>query len=183
MLSSDTECAAFGVVLPTYFIFVSPPSRVLAHPESGNLGASLVTRQTTVAPGATLDGMASDSKKSERVFKTAWFTKAARKAHIPDEELCSAIRQVMLGRADGLGGGVFKKRLRKNQYRSIILARAGHYWVYEYLFAKQDRANIEDDELADFRKLVKAYVALTAHQVDQLIRQNHWTEICNDNQA
>ena len=88
--------------------------------------------------------MVSDTEKSERIFKTAWFTKAARRAHIPDVELCSAIRQVILGHADDLGGGVFKKRLRKNQYRSIILARAGHYWVYEYFFAKQDRANIED---------------------------------------
>jgi hypothetical protein len=126
---------------------------------------------------------ASESEKSERVFKTAWFTKSARKANIPDEELCSAIRQVMLGQADDLGGGVFKKRLRKNQYRSIILARAGHYWIYEYLFAKQDRANIEDDELADFRKLVKAYAGLTAHQVSQLVRENHWMEICDGNQA
>ena len=81
--------------------------------------------------------MASDAEESERVFKTAWFAKAARKAHIPDEELCSALRQVMSGQADDLGGGVFKKRLRKNQYRSIILARAGHYWVYEYLFASK----------------------------------------------
>ena len=127
--------------------------------------------------------MASDSEKPDRVFKTAWFTKAARKAHIPDEELCSAIRQVMLGHVDDLGGGVFKTRLRKNQYRSIILARAGHYWVYEYLFAKQDRANIEDDELAGFRKLVKAYAGLASHQVNQLIRENHWMEICNGNQS
>ena len=29
----------------------------------------------------------------------------------------------------------------------IILAKAGRYWVYEYLFAKQNKANIEDDEL------------------------------------
>lgn len=54
----------------------------------------------------------SDAEKSGRTFKTAWFAKAARKAHIPDEELCSAIRQVMLGLADDLGGGVFKKRLK-----------------------------------------------------------------------
>jgi hypothetical protein len=80
-----------------------------------------------------------------RTFKTAWFAKAARKAHITDEELCSVIQQVTLGQADDLGGGVFKKRLRKNQYRSIILARAGHFWVYEYLFAKQDRADIAHD--------------------------------------
>lgn len=126
--------------------------------------------------------MAGHPQKSERVFKTAWFAKAARKAHIPDEELCSAIRQVMLGQADDLGGGVFKKRLSKNQYRSIILARAGHYWVYEYVFAKQDRANIEDDELVDYRKLVKAYAGLTTHQVSQLIRDHDWMEICNGNQ-
>jgi hypothetical protein len=138
---------------------------------------------TMVAPGATLDCVASQALKTDRVFKTAWFSKAARKAHIPDEELCYAIRQVMLGQADDLGGGVFKKRLRKNQYRSIILARAGHYWVYEYLFAKQERANIEDDELAGFRKLVKAYAALATHQVNQLIRENDWMEICDGSQT
>lgn len=43
-----------------------------------------------------------------------------------------------------------------------------------YLFAKQDRANIEDDELADFRKLVKAYAGLTTHQVNQLMRTTGW---------
>ncbi len=51
---------------------------------------------------------------------------------------------------------------------SIILARTPHFWVYEYLFAKQDRADIEDDELADFRKLVKAYAGLTTLQLNQL---------------
>jgi len=42
-----------------------------------------------------------------RVFKTAWFSRAARKAHIKDDELCAAIAQVMKGQADDLGGGVF----------------------------------------------------------------------------
>ena len=118
-----------------------------------------------------------------RTFKTAWFSKAARKAHITDEELCSAIQEVSLAQADDLGGGVFKKRLRKNQYRSIILSRAGHFWVYEYLFAKQDRADIEDDELAGFRKLVKGYAGLTTLQVNQLLRNKDWMEICNGDQT
>ena len=130
-----------------------------------------------------MDIVGNQTTKPQRVFKTAWFARAARKAHILDEELCSAIRQVVLGQADDLGGGVFKKRLRQNQYRSIILARTGHYWIYEYLFAKQERANIEDDELADFRKLVKAYAVLTAHQVNQLIREGDWKEICDGNQT
>ncbi len=71
----------------------------------------------------------------------------------------------------------------RNQYRSIILARAGTFWVYEYLFAKQDRANIDDDELVEFRKLAKAYGGLTAHQVNRLLQDQDWMEICNGNQA
>jgi RelE toxin of RelE / RelB toxin-antitoxin system len=81
-----------------------------------------------VAPSATLYSMVTAGGKSERVFKTAWFLKAAKKAYIADNELCAAIRQVILGQADDLGGGVFKKRLSRNQYRSIILAKGGQYW-------------------------------------------------------
>jgi hypothetical protein len=122
-------------------------------------------------------------KSAERTFKTTWFNKIARKAHITDQELCSAIRQVMIGQADDLGGGVFKKRLKKNQYRAILLAKIGQLWVYEYLFAKQDRANIDDDELADFRKLAEAYGNLTRQQINRLLQNNDWMEICNGNKA
>lgn len=105
-----------------------------------------------------------------RTFKTSWFAKAVRKADITDKELCSAILQAVRGQADDLGGGVYKKRLRKNQYRSIILAKAGTFWIYEYLFAKQDRANIDGDELIEFRKLAKAYGGLTPQQVNRLLQ-------------
>jgi hypothetical protein len=116
---------------------------------------------------------------SQRVFKTAWFSKAARKALIADDELCTAIRQVMLGQADDLGGGVFKKRLDKNRSRSIILAKGGRYWVYEYLFAKKDQANIKDRDLVRLRKIAKAYEALSQQQANELIDEGSWMEICN----
>lgn len=87
----------------------------------------------------------------------------------------------MLGQAVDLGGGVYKKRLDKNRSRSIILARGGRSWVYEYLFAKKDRENIEDAELADFRRLAKSYEALTEQQVEALVRNQDWLEICHDN--
>lgn len=118
-----------------------------------------------------------------RVFKTAWFAKAARKARITDSELCVAIAQVMQGQADDLGGGVFKKRLNKNQHRAIIVAKAGRHWVYEYLFAKKDRANIEDNELVAFRKLAKIYETLTDDQIAHLLADGDIMEICNDNQG
>ena len=94
---------------------------------------------------------------SERVFKTAWFAKAAKKARISDKALSTAISQVALGQADDLGGGVFKKRLNDNLHRSIVLAKAGEFWVFTYLFAKKDRANIDEDELLAFRKLAELY--------------------------
>ena len=119
----------------------------------------------------------------ERVFKTAWFARAARKALLSDEELCAAIRQVMLGQADDLGGGVYKKRLDKNRSRSIILAKGSHYWVYEYLFAKKDRDNIGALELDKFRKLAKVYEVLSERQITGLLESNSWREICHDQEA
>lgn len=56
--------------------------------------------------------------KSVRVFKTAGFAKTARKACIQDEDLCEAIREVMPGQCDDLGGGVCKKRLNKNRHKT-----------------------------------------------------------------
>jgi hypothetical protein len=94
-----------------------------------------------------------------RAFKAAWFAKAARMAKISDAALCKAIAQVMAGQADDLGGGVFKKRLSDNLYRSIILARGGDYWVYEFLFARQ-------------------YGALTQELAAAQIVDGQWIEIC-----
>ncbi len=115
-----------------------------------------------------------------RVFKTAWFSKAATKAQISDAELCAAIRQVELGQADDLGGGVFKKRLDKNRHRSIILANAGSFWVFEYPFAKKDRANISQTELIDYRVLAKGYSGLTDRQLEKLLKDGDIKEICNE---
>jgi len=82
-----------------------------------------------------------------RVFKTASFARAARKALISDAELRDAAREAAAGQATDLGGGVLKKRLHRNQHRSIILARGGRLWIYAYLFAKKDTANISASEL------------------------------------
>lgn len=121
-----------------------------------------------------------DIEKTMRTFKTAWFAKAARKVRIKDDELCEAIQEVMKGQADDLGGGVFKKRLNKNMHRSIILAKGGQYWIYEYLFAKKDRANIEDDELEDFRILAKSYATLNEEQIAKLVEDKDLMEIRHD---
>jgi hypothetical protein len=114
-----------------------------------------------------------------RTFKTAWFAKAARKVRITDAELCKAIRQVALGQADDLGGGVFKKRLDKNRHRSIILARGEKYWVYVYLFAKKDRANIDQEELLAFRRLSDLYARKADTDIAKELKLGDLVEICD----
>ena len=123
------------------------------------------------------------SHASNRAFKTARFSKDTKKAKIKDAELCLAIQQVLLGQVDDLGGGVFKKRLNNNLHRSIILAKGGKYWIYEYLFAKKDLANIENDELLAFRLLANSYAGLTVLQVSQLLVNGDFVEICHDDKT
>jgi hypothetical protein len=92
----------------------------------------------------------------------------------------SAIREVMLGQADNLGGGVFKKRLGRNLYRSLILAKGGRYWVYAYLFAKKDRANIDDEELTAFRALADLYARKTDADIARELQFGELVEIDYD---
>ena len=89
----------------------------------------------------------------------------------------------MNGQAVDLGGGVFKKRLNRNMHRSIILAKGGQRWIYEYLFAKKDLDNIDDADLAGSRKLAKIYADLGDRQFAQLVEAGSLTEICHDDQT
>jgi hypothetical protein len=117
--------------------------------------------------------------KRLRVFKTPGFSKDAKKAGITDSALCAAVAQVQAGQADDLGGGVFKKRLKDNQQRAIVLAKGGQHWFYAYLFAKNSRSNINDNELVAFRLLARSYAALTPAQLDALLAVHDLQEICH----
>ena len=121
--------------------------------------------------------------KPARVFKTRWFSRAAKKALIKDAHLCDAIAEVMKGQADDLGGGVYKKRLNKNMHRSIVLARARTFWIYTFLFAKKDRQNIESDELDAFRDLADAYAAKSDEDFSKELAAKELMEICLEQEA
>jgi len=58
------------------------------------------------------------------------------------------------------------------------LAKGGEIWVYAYLFAKQDRANIDDAELTAFRRLAAFYGAKTDMEIDAELAAGDLMEIC-----
>jgi hypothetical protein len=114
---------------------------------------------------------------SPRLFKTKRFAMQAAKAWIGDDELREAFTEMLNGQADNLGGGVWKKRLNANRHRSIILARGGAYWIYQFLYAKKDQSNINQAELIGFRKMAKTYESLTERQVQYLLDTKEFVEI------
>jgi len=94
-----------------------------------------------------------------RIFKTKPFDRFARKADLGDAGLRKAVAEAERGLIDAdLGGHVIKKRIaragegKSGGFRTIILFRAGERAFYVFGFSKSDLGNIEDDELAAFKK-------------------------------
>jgi hypothetical protein len=57
------------------------------------------------------------------------------------------------------------------------LAKGGQHWVFADLFAKQDRANIDPDEFAAFRKLAQAYGRMTDAELASALSQGDLQEL------
>jgi hypothetical protein len=115
-----------------------------------------------------------------RVFKTPDFADDAEKAGIADPELCKAARALDLGQGDNLGGGIWKKRLRLNNYRSIVLHKVGTWWVFQYLFAKNAADNIPPRDLKGYKKISKDLAAAPIGAFNELVASGELVEICKN---
>lgn len=96
---------------------------------------------------------------------------------IRSTELCRIARECASGLSVRLGGRLFKKRLHGNQYRAIIVGAGGGRWVFVFLFAKHDQADLTSAELAAFRKLSKHYALLSTTQWAALAESGDLREI------
>ncbi len=101
-----------------------------------------------------------------RIFKNKAFTRFAQKSRIDDASLCKAVADAEQGLIDAdLGGGVIKQRIARSGggksggFRTLILFRMGELAFFVHGFAKNERANIDDDELAALRKLASHMLA------------------------
>mgnify|MGYP001636543672 CR=1 FL=1 len=95
-----------------------------------------------------------------RIFKNKAFARFAKKAGIEDSSLCKAVSDAEKGLLDAdLGGGVIKQRVARSGggksggFRTLILFRIGSLAFFVHGFAKNERANIDEDELIALRKL------------------------------
>lgn len=119
-----------------------------------------------------------------RVFVTRNFGRFRRKARIDNGQLCDAVGRAERGMIDAdLGGGVIKQRVaRKGQGRSggfrvLIVYRLRVRAVFLYGFAKNERDNIDGDELARLRRAAGEMSSWSDSQISQLLRAGEWAEI------
>jgi len=120
----------------------------------------------------------------QRVFKTRWFERFARREKIRDAILVDAVARAEKGQVDAdLGGGVIKQRIarpgrgKSGGYRTIIFFCRGERAVCANGFAKSDRANIDDDEEKQFKEAARYVLQLTEKQIEALVKNGHFVEV------
>jgi hypothetical protein len=119
-----------------------------------------------------------------RIFRTKVFGRFARKADIEDDILRKAVAEVQRGLVDAdLGGHVIKKRIARSGegksggFRTIILFKAGERAFYVFGFSKSELGNIEDDELAAFKKLAAKLLAYSDEEISRAIETGALVEV------
>lgn len=119
-----------------------------------------------------------------QIFKNRWFVRFARREKINDDTLLKAINDAERGVIDAdLGGYVIKQRVarpgqgKSGGYRTIIIFRQGDKAFFIYGFAKNDRDNIDKDELASFKQAAEHLLKLDAEQLATLLENGALTEV------
>lgn len=107
-----------------------------------------------------------------------------RKAGLTDKSLCDAVDEMSEGLIDAdLGGHVFKKRValpgrgKRGGARTIVATNLEGRWFFMFGFAKNERANIDKDELRALQELAEQYLALEDQQLDLAIRNDKIMEV------
>lgn len=101
------------------------------------------------------------------VYKTRIFARWMKAVGLVYRDLQVAIAEMQAGLVDArLGGGLIKKRVarpgqgKRGGYRVLVASNFGERWVFLFGFAKNERDNIDDEEL----RLMKRVASLAGDE-------------------
>jgi hypothetical protein len=119
-----------------------------------------------------------------RVLKTKTFARWARKERIADSFLADAVAEMRHGLIEArLGSGLLKKRIprpgagKSSGYRALVASDQRDRWIFVYGFAKKDRDDLDDDELADLKRIGQALLAMSEEAMLRAIAAGELQEI------
>ena len=119
------------------------------------------------------------------IFKTRLFHTWQKKERILDQALCVAVDEMARGLIDAnLGGGLIKKRIarpgagKSSGFRTLLATNQNDKWFFIYGFAKNDRDNIQQQELMALKRLATALLDMEIIAINKLISDKEIKEIC-----
>src|ERR1700753_2382468 len=113
-----------------------------------------------------------------RVTRT--LAKFARRNGISDDSLADAVQRGLID-AD-LGGHIIKQRVartgqgRRGGFRMLIGFRSDRA-VFLFGFAKNERENIDDAEMATLRDIIRSLLAASAEKIAQALKDGTLIEV------
>lgn len=124
-----------------------------------------------------------------RVFLNKWFLRWTKDERVSAATIWSAAQEIATGNFEAdLGGLLFKKRIpRQNEgkrsgYRVLVGFRKQgcSRVVFLYAFGKNQRANITANEKKALQLVAKAFMDCTDKQLEELLANNEYSEVRND---
>ncbi len=119
-----------------------------------------------------------------KVYKTRRFARFAKDEAISDVQLVAAVERAGRGLIDAdLGGGVIKQRVarpgqgKSGGFRTIIAYRSGDRSVFLLGFEKNQRDNIEPDELENLKLLAADLLAATPFVMARMVETGKLIEV------
>lgn len=110
------------------------------------------------------------------------------KAGLSDAAICQAVLEMAEGLVDAdLGGNVVKKRValpgqgKRGGARTIVATRMADRWFFLYGFGKNERANIDKDELKVLQEVARELLAFDDQKLALALSASEIVEVCNDN--
>lgn len=107
-----------------------------------------------------------------------------RKSGLSGAMLCQAVAEMAAGLLDAdLGGGIVKKcvalpgRGKRGSARTIVATRMAGCWFFLYGFSKNERDNIDTQELKAFQELARGYLALSDSELEVAVKHGKFVEV------
>lgn len=123
----------------------------------------------------------------KRAFKTKTFNRWMRKTDLKDEDPIFAVAEMEAGLVDAdLGGNIFKKRIalpgmgKRAGARTLVAGKIFRKWFFIFGFVKNDKSNIDDDELVHLQGAANRLLHLTDKEIEEAILAGELKELKNN---
>ena len=118
-----------------------------------------------------------------RVFKTKNLAKFTRQQSISDASLAAAVERATRGLIDAdLGGHIIKQRVarpgqgKRGGFRMLIGIRSDRA-IFLFGFAKNERENIDDEQLRTLRDIIAFWFAADEAKITQALKDGLLIEV------